>query len=98
MLTTVGLVVGVVRYDYSDSVAAGVVLSQDPVGGASVPAGSSVDLVVSLGQPVVPDVRGMTEEDANTVMNAVDDLRIGEVTYQYSDTVAAGLVLIQAGL
>jgi hypothetical protein len=37
----------------------------------------------------------MTEADANTAVNAVDNLRIGEVTYEPNDTVAAGLVLSQ---
>jgi hypothetical protein len=41
----------------------------------------------------VPDVVGLTEADANTAINAVDNLFIDVVIYQYSDTVPAGLVL-----
>jgi hypothetical protein len=44
-----GFTVGTVTTDYSDTVAVDDVISQDPVGGTSLPAGSSVDLVVSLG-------------------------------------------------
>ncbi|MHC4648529.1 MAG: Stk1 family PASTA domain-containing Ser/Thr kinase, partial [Planctomycetota bacterium] len=89
------LTVGSITYEYSDTVAAGIVISQNPVNGTTVAVGSSVDLVVSLGQPVVPDVVGMAEADANTAITAVDNLTIGSVTYEYSDTVAAGNVISQ---
>jgi len=56
--TAVGLVVANVTYEYSDTVAAGVVISQNPTGGTTVPIGSSVDLVVSLGQPLAALVLG----------------------------------------
>jgi len=44
-----GLVVGTIGYDYNDTVAAGLVLSQSPVAGTSVPVGSAVNYTVSLG-------------------------------------------------
>jgi hypothetical protein len=44
-----GLIVGAVTTGYSDTVPAGEVISQDPIAGTSVPSGSAVDLVVSLG-------------------------------------------------
>jgi beta-lactam-binding protein with PASTA domain len=94
-LTAAGLVVGITIYEYNDTVAADVVLSQNPTGGTTVPAGSSIDLVVSLGQPQVPDVVGMTEVDAGLAITAVDNLTIGSVTYDYSDTVPIGLVMSQ---
>ncbi|MHC4476739.1 MAG: PASTA domain-containing protein, partial [Planctomycetota bacterium] len=90
------LTVGNVMYDYNDTVAAGLVLTQSPTAGTTVSVGSAVDLVVSLGQPTVPDVAGMTEADANTAITAVDNLTVGNVTYDYNDTVAAGLVLTQS--
>ncbi|MCK4959530.1 MAG: PASTA domain-containing protein, partial [Planctomycetes bacterium] len=46
-IVTAGLVVGTVTTESSETVPAGDVISQNPTGGASVPAGSSVDLVVS---------------------------------------------------
>jgi hypothetical protein len=52
-ITGVGLGVGTVTTANSDIVPAGDVISQDPVGGTEVPAGSTVDLVVSSGP--VPD-------------------------------------------
>jgi serine/threonine-protein kinase len=48
-LERIGLTVGDVTRDYSDTVPAGNVLSQDPPAGTVVPVGSSVSLVVSRG-------------------------------------------------
>jgi hypothetical protein len=95
-ITGAGLVVGIVTNEYSDTVALGLVISQSPIGGTEVSCGSSVDMVVSLGKPVVPNVVGMTQEDANTAIIAVDNLQVGTVTQAYSDTVAAGLVISQS--
>jgi beta-lactam-binding protein with PASTA domain len=86
------LTVGAVTQQYSNSVAAGVVISQYPVGGAEVPVGSGVDLVVSLGRPVVPNVVGMTENEAKTTIEAVDSLGATSV-YEYHNTVPAGSVI-----
>ncbi|MHC4529268.1 MAG: PASTA domain-containing protein, partial [Planctomycetota bacterium] len=89
-----GLSVGTVTYDYSDTVAADLVISQDPAGGTMVPVGSAVDLIVSLGQAVVaPDVVNQTEADANSAISAIG--LVAEVIYQHSDTVAAGIVISQ---
>jgi hypothetical protein len=89
------LSIGDVTYQYSDTVAAGLVLTHSPTAGTVVPTGSSIDLVVSFGRPTVPDVGGMLVADANTAINAVDNLSIGDITYQPHDTVAAGCVLGQ---
>jgi eukaryotic-like serine/threonine-protein kinase len=51
---------------YSEAAAAGVVLNQSPAAGASVQRGTTVELTVSLGPPLVdvPDVRGRNEKQA----------------------------------
>lgn len=55
-ITNAGLVLGTVTTQYSSSVAAGLVISQSPVGGTLVALGSSVSIVVSLGpQPVLAE-------------------------------------------
>ncbi|MHC4345944.1 MAG: LamG-like jellyroll fold domain-containing protein, partial [Planctomycetota bacterium] len=59
VITAVGLTVGELSYEYSDSTAADLVISQNPVGGAAVPAGSSIDLVVSLGPDGMPEGNGL---------------------------------------
>jgi beta-lactam-binding protein with PASTA domain len=86
------LTVASVTQQYSNTVAAGVVISQYPAGGAEVAVGSSVDLIVSLGLPVVPDVVGMTETGARTTIEAVDNLAATSV-YAYHNTMPAGSVI-----
>jgi hypothetical protein len=95
-LATAGLAAGTVTEAYSPTVAAGLVISQDPASGTEVPPGAAVGFVVSLGvQPVpVPNVAGMTAAAAGAALGAAD-LAVGAVTEAYSATVAAGLVLSQ---
>ena len=90
------LTVGNVTSAYSDTVAAGNVISQNPIGGASALPGTPVDLVISLGvQPVlVPDVTGQAQAAAEAAIVAAT-LAVGNVTSAYSDTVAAGNVISQ---
>jgi beta-lactam-binding protein with PASTA domain len=52
-ITAAQLAIGSVSTAYSDTVSAGNVISQNPSGGTSLPSGSPVDLVVSLGP--IPD-------------------------------------------
>jgi eukaryotic-like serine/threonine-protein kinase len=61
-----------VSQEYSDSVAAGVVMRSSPSGGAEVPRGAAVELVVSLGPaPIpVPDVRWITGSMATAQLEA----------------------------
>jgi beta-lactam-binding protein with PASTA domain len=94
-ITAVSLLVGNVSYIYSDTVSIDVVIDQNPVGQTEVPVGSTVDLVVSLGQPQVPNVLGMSEPNATAEITSVDNLTVGTVTYQYSDTVDYGRVISQ---
>ncbi|MBP9002133.1 MAG: PASTA domain-containing protein [Candidatus Hydrogenedentes bacterium] len=96
VITAAGLYVGTVTEQCSDTVAAGSVIGQDPVGGTEVTLGTSVDLVVSTGScnAVVPDVVGLTQVAATTAITAAG-LYVGTVTEQCSDTVAAGSVISQ---
>jgi hypothetical protein len=56
-----GLVVGSVSEEFSDSVPAGIVISQSPSAGVSIPQNSAVDLFVSKGlQPQTPFVTTWT--------------------------------------
>jgi beta-lactam-binding protein with PASTA domain len=90
------LTVGEVTYEYSDTVEKGLIISQNPVGGTIAPINSPVDITVSLGQPVVPNVVGRPEADANLAITAVDNLTVRSVTYEYSETVATGFVISQS--
>jgi beta-lactam-binding protein with PASTA domain len=94
-IVDVNLMVGTITTAYSNTVAAGVVISQDPAAGTAVAIGSAVNYVKSLGKPVVPYILGMTAADANTLITSVDNLQVGTITTAYSNTVAAGLVISQ---
>jgi beta-lactam-binding protein with PASTA domain len=95
-ITSASLVVGNVTTAYSPTVPAGVVISQNPAGGASIPAGSTVDIEVSLGvEPVtVPNVVGMAQAAAEAAITSAS-LVVGNVTTAYSPTVPAGDVISQ---
>ncbi|MBN1507439.1 MAG: pre-peptidase C-terminal domain-containing protein [Sedimentisphaerales bacterium] len=53
-ITSAGLVVGTISQAYSSAVAAGRVISQNPLGGATVAVGSAVNLTVSKGPDTGP--------------------------------------------
>lgn len=94
-ITSAGLTVGSVATQNS-ALTAGRVLSQNPLGGVTVPSGTAVALVVSLGPAnvTVPSVVGSARAAAQTdITNA--GFTVGGVTNQNSATVAAGLVISQ---
>ncbi|MGQ9919430.1 MAG: PASTA domain-containing protein, partial [Bryobacteraceae bacterium] len=90
-----GLSVGSVTRVCSDLITAGQVISQDPAAGSVVPSDTSVDLVVSTGQPAVPNVTGQTQVEAEAAINGVLGLSVGTVTQACSDTVPAGEAISQ---
>jgi len=96
LITGNGLVVGTVKNDYSCSVAAGVVISQNPP--ASPPqvlCGSAVDYNCSLGTWPVPNVYNKLPADANTdITNA--HYVVGTISYDWSAVVAKGKVMAQS--
>ncbi len=83
--------------EYSDRVDAGVVLRVQPAEGTTLEKGDRVLLVPSRGHaPVdVPDLIGKTLARARTLLRD-GDLRLGEVTRQYSDDVAEDLIVEQS--
>jgi beta-lactam-binding protein with PASTA domain len=102
-LTGAGLVVGTVTQQSSATVLAGRVSSQNPAGGVGVPAGSSVNLVVSTGPApppgptmvTVPNVVNQTQAAATVAIQGAQ-LVLGTVSQQSSTTVAAGSVIGQS--
>lgn len=95
-IQNVGLQASVTE-DYSDTVASGMVISQDPASG-KVRKGSTVNIVVSKGAKVkmvtVPPLSGMTQQAAE---QAIIDagLTVGSVTEEYNAGVSAGYVISQ---
>ena len=94
-IAAVGLVAGTPTEEFSDTVAAGNIISQNPPAAQEVLSGSTVHLVVSKGAGVnVPDVNGMPQAEAQTAITAAG-LVVGALTEAYSDTVAAGNITSQ---
>ncbi len=98
-ITNAGLVVAPITEEYSETVGAGYVISQTPVGGTRVSSGSLVHLVVSRGIPpeehvTVPDVVGMTRSGAEQEILS-SGLMLATVTEAYSDSVETGRVIRQ---
>ena len=87
--------ISIVEAQYSDEHKAGTVLAQETKAQASVPAGTVINVTVSLGkqQYVVPDVLYMPEQDAKDRLTE-NSLQY-KVLYEESDKVAAGVVLKQ---
>ena len=84
---------------YSDTIEAGIVVSQMPLSGNKAPKGSVITITVSLGKEEtkirVPNFIGMSEEDAT--IEAIElGLTIGSITGVYSDTVEIGKVCYQS--
>jgi serine/threonine-protein kinase len=95
-ITQYGYVLGSVTYEDSDR-AEGTVIGQTPTGGTKLDKGGVIDLVLSNGSKTytttVPRLVGTTESMA---MLALQDLGLfGYVMYEYSDTVAEGIVISQ---
>ncbi|MBU3180411.1 Stk1 family PASTA domain-containing Ser/Thr kinase [Clostridium psychrophilum] len=75
-----GLVLSSAKEEYSDSIASGMVISQDPVQGSSVQKGDKVSLVISLGVEVkyakVPNLYNQSLSKAEQMLQAVN-LKLG---------------------
>ncbi|MBN1763645.1 MAG: PASTA domain-containing protein, partial [Sedimentisphaerales bacterium] len=96
VITDADLVVGVISYEYSMTVPADNVISQDPPDGESVVIGTPVDMIVSLGPEMVqvPDVTGLSETDAIAMITSAN-LTIGAISDEYSMIVPLGDVISQ---
>lgn len=96
-LTGAGFNTGAVVLEYSATVPAGRVMTQNPAAGTPAAPGTAVGLTVSRGaQPVtVPNIVGQTQASANAAVIAAG-LGVGSVTEQYSATVLAGRVISQS--
>lgn len=82
---------------HSDSVAEGLVIASDPQASATVRPWEEIQLLVSLGPELfaVPEVGGLAEATAAATLVAAG-FDVGEVTRQFSDTVAEGEVIAAA--
>lgn len=97
-LNTVGLKVGKIKLDISETVEKGKVISQTPTANSHVEPGSTVDLVISSGKTsgnlvTVPNLTGLTASEAEQQLAALG--LVGESKEEYSDSIEAGKVSAQ---
>jgi eukaryotic-like serine/threonine-protein kinase len=96
LLTEAGFVVGMVNEDFSGTVPAGAVMSQQPAANSSAKKGSSVALTLSRGpnMATVPTVTGMTESDAFKALEAAG-FSPQALPSEFNKTVPSGTVFKQ---
>ena len=92
-----------VEYEYSDDVEIDTVISTSPTSLSSLSKGDTVTLNVSRGKEIsavgiktvtVPTVVGSKESTAESSLESAG-LKVGEIRYEYSDTVEEGIVIRQ---
>ncbi len=93
-LTAVGLRLEVGGEEYSETVAAGLIISADPAPGASAAVDSAVTVVLSRGPEryAVPDVRGQPLEAAKSAITGAN-LVVGIITEDWDPEVPLGSVV-----
>ena len=93
-LNKVGLSMKVADEEYSEKYDAGKVISSDPGAGERVAAKGTVAVVLSKGPEryQVPDVRGMSQQEASKAL-AASNLKVGQVLQDYSSRIAQGQVV-----
>lgn len=97
-LNAVGLKVGKIKLDISETVEKGKVISQTPTANSHVEPGSTVDLVISSGKTsgnlvTVPNLTGLTASEAEQQLAALG--LVGSSKEEYSDSIEAGKVSAQ---
>lgn len=99
LLERSSLTIGERKSDYSDSIPKNCILAQRPPAGSIVERGTSISWVESLGSriPIIlmPNLLGNRIEEAKEKLGHLG-LVIGEVSEFKTDTVDAGLVVLQA--
>ena len=95
LITEAGFTVSI-TFAESDTVASGLVISQDPSAGTSMTPGATVSIVISTGSPsfAMPDVVGMTEDAGRTTLTA-RGLSVS-VEYERDDSVPEGTIIRQS--
>ena len=86
-------------YKFDDSVDSGKAISTDPAAGAKAKAGDTVVIYISQGSEektvAVPDLSGLSESAAKGALET-NNLKLGNVSYEFNSDVAAGLVIRQS--
>ena len=93
-LQQMGLTLEVSGEDYSETVAAGLIISTSPEPGASVANGSAVAIVLSLGPEryAVPSLTGLSVTQATTALEEAN-LALGSQTDEFDAVIPAGEII-----
>lgn len=85
------------KYEYSDTVASGKVISQTPKADTAAKKGDTVTIVVSQGKEAVavPDVRNRSEDEARSMLEQAK-ITVTSTSTEFSDTVPKGNVINQS--
>jgi eukaryotic-like serine/threonine-protein kinase len=75
--------------------AAGTILAQDPPADAGVAQGTTIHVVVSQGSGIVPDLRGMSLDEARHRL-ADAGLTVGGTNQAFDDAVAPGMIVSES--
>jgi serine/threonine-protein kinase len=93
-ITNAKLVLGTITQSDSPTVAKNLVLTSDPAANTQVPAGTVVNLVVSTGSVLIPDVVGLDLSDARSQLTSPQVGYIVETDLDPSCEGVAGTVVI----
>ena len=96
-ITNALLVIGTVTPQYSETIPAGVIISQNPEANTVVSRDTAVNLIISGGmQPVsVPDVLNKPQAEAEAFITGAGFL-VGSITEEWSESVQRGFVIRQS--
>ena len=94
---TAGLKLKVEKEILNDNVAPGRVVSQSPAAGEETKKGGTINVIMSKGLKTgnAPDLTGKTQTEAETMLKSVG-LALGNVSQNYSDTVAENQIISQS--
>lgn len=82
-----------VEYTYDNEIKEGNVITQNgPKVGEETPSTAKINLVVSLGKPIIPDIVGKTKAEAEELL-AKYSLKLGKETEKNDDKVEAGKII-----
>lgn len=82
-----------VEYTYDNEIKEGNVITQNgPKVGEETPSTAKINLVVSLGKPIIPDIVGKTKAEAEELLDKYS-LKLGKVTEKNDDKVEAGKII-----
>ena len=99
ILETHQLKLGVKNYYYSERYHEGTVMGQSYPQGQEIKSGSSIDIIISLGQmseePIVPDLIGKSLHEARERLRAIE-LNIAEIKWEERDNILPETVISQS--